>query len=446
MSGKEHPRAEAAATTGTHRCEICNKEISIYTMSYARKHLVCPRKKCRRAAWRRAHLKVEIREGKKVCDNQGCGRFVPAGFHPKTARLFFCSEACRRMYFRRHQKPNCKCTYCGAAIHRKPNRLAIRNFCSIAHIGLARTERTIRYRAGRFTKLFHEYTERFAKAHYKPRSRAAIRWRLLTFLEFLNAKGISTIRAVTPNTINEFLEWGQRRGLDRLQLYDTLGSISVFLNWAAMAGRYEGVNPIQRRMHRVVKPERVPRPLTDQALAWVWRTLDRKGTLQHKLAVALGEEAGLRISEVCNLRISDVDMPGRRVFVRVPNKTDSERWALFHRKTRKSLCLWLKRREPKCGHDFLFVNARNRPLTADRLAEQLRRVLAGGQPDRKVTEASDDFTFHRLRHTLASRLANKGLSPAVIMDILGWKSYRMVQQYVRLHPQRVRELYEGAMA
>ena len=164
--------------------------------------------------------------------------------------------------------------------------------------------------------------------------REEVRWRVLTFLEFLNTKGFSTIRAVTANTINGFLEWCQSRGIDRSQLRDTLGSISVFLDWAGMAGQYNGMNPIQPRMHRLVKPERVPRPLRDQALARIWRTLDERGTLQQKLAVALGEEAGLRISEVCNLHMSDIDMQGHRIFVRVPNKTDSERWAFFHRKTR----------------------------------------------------------------------------------------------------------------
>jgi type 1 fimbriae regulatory protein FimB len=105
-------------------------------------------------------------------------------------------------------------------------------------------------------------------------------------------------------------------------------------------------------------------------------TLEGRGTHHQKLAVALGEEAGLRISEVCNLRISDIDMQGRRIFVRVPNKTDSERWALLQRKTRKFLGQWLNERDPECGRDFLFLNARNRPLTADQLAEQLRSVLA----------------------------------------------------------------------
>lgn len=402
----------------------------------------------RERKWRLAHLKVEIKEGRRACNAPGCSRSVPAGFHTKTARLFFCSGTCRGRYFRMHRRPNSKCAYCGAPIHCRPDRLAIRNFCCNAHAGLARIERTIRHRAGRFTKLFHEYSKGFATAHYKTRSRAVVRWRLLTFLEFLNTRGFSTIRTVTPNTITEFLKWGQSRGLDRSQLRDTLGSISVFMNWAAMAGRYKGMNPIQPRMHRLVKPERVPRPLTDQALAQIWRTLDKRGTLQQKLAVALGEEAGLRISEVCNLRISDIDMQGRRIFVRVPNKTDSERWALFHRKTRKLLSQWLSKRDPECGHDFLFLNARNRPLTADRLADQLRRVLAGRIPelrDRKQAGTSDYFTFHRLRHTLASRLAAKGLSPTVIMNILGWKSYRMLLQYVHLHPQKVRELYEEAM-
>jgi len=347
-----------------------------------------------------------------------------------------------------HRRPNSKCGYCGAPIHCRPDRLGIRNFCSRAHTGLARIERTIRHRAGRFTKLFHEYEKGFAKAHYKARSRTTVRWRLLTFLEFLNTRGFSTIRAVTPNTITAFLVWGQSKGLDRPQLRDTLGSVTVFLDWAAMAGRYKGMNPIQPRMHRLAKPERVPRPLTDRALARIWKTLDKRGTLQQKLAVALGEEAGLRISEVCNLHISDIDMRGHRIFVRVPNKTDSERWAFFHKKTRRLVCQWLNKRDGGCGHDFLFLNAQNRPLNADRLADQLRRVLAGGKPaarERKQDGASDHFTFHRLRHTLASRLADKGLNPTVIMNLLGWKSYSMFLNYSHLHPQNVRRLYEEAM-
>jgi integrase len=176
--------------------------------------------------------------------------------------------------------------------------------------------------------------------------------------------------------------------------------------------------------------------------------LDKRGTLQQKLAVALGEEAGLRISEVRNLRISDIDMQGHRIFVRVPNKTDSERWAFFHNKTRRLLCQWLNKRDRGCGHDFLFLNTQNRPLNADRLADQLRRVLAGGKPaarERKQAGAPDHFTFHRLRHTLASRLADKGLNPTVIMNLLGWKSYSMFLNYSHLHPQNVRRLYEEAM-
>jgi hypothetical protein len=38
------------------------------------------------------------------------------------------------------------------------------------------------------------------------------------------------------------------------------------------------------------------------------------------------------------------------------------------------------------------------------------------------------------------------LSPMAIMNILGWKSFRMHLQYIHLHPQKVRELYEEVMA
>ena len=54
----------------------------------------------------------------------------------------------------------------------------------------------------------------------------------------------------------------------------------------------------------------------------------------------------------------------------------------------------------------------------------------------------DDFRFHDLRHTFASRLAMEGVDLLAIKDLGGWKSLAMVQRYAHLSPAHHREAIE----
>jgi integrase len=51
----------------------------------------------------------------------------------------------------------------------------------------------------------------------------------------------------------------------------------------------------------------------------------------------------------------------------------------------------------------------------------------------------DDFRFHDLRHTFASRLAMEAVDLLAIKDLGGWKSLAMVQRYAHLSPAHRRE-------
>ena len=52
-----------------------------------------------------------------------------------------------------------------------------------------------------------------------------------------------------------------------------------------------------------------------------------------------------------------------------------------------------------------------------------------------VNEAKiEDFRFHDLRHTFASRLAMEGVDLLTIKDLGGWKTLSMVQRYAHLSP------------
>jgi integrase len=54
----------------------------------------------------------------------------------------------------------------------------------------------------------------------------------------------------------------------------------------------------------------------------------------------------------------------------------------------------------------------------------------------------DDFRFHDLRHTFASRLAMEAVDLLAMKDLGGWKSLAMVQRYAHLSPAHHREAIE----
>jgi len=77
------------------------------------------------------------------------------------------------------------------------------------------------------------------------------------------------------------------------------------------------------------------------------------------------------------------------------------------------------------------------PLKAAQVRYRLRRW--GEQCNVAVTP-------HRLRHTLATRLINRGMSLEALRKLLGHKTLRMTQRYAHLHDATVREQFQTAMA
>jgi integrase len=106
-------------------------------------------------------------------------------------------------------------------------------------------------------------------------------------------------------------------------------------------GRRNAANPVVGLIHNAPTKRRQPRPLKSEELALMWQILCERGNALTRFAAAAGEESGLRIGEICNLRVSDVDPFQQRFFVRLPNKRNCERWAYFSEKTKRYYVEWM---------------------------------------------------------------------------------------------------------
>jgi site-specific recombinase XerD len=431
-----------AAAAGEKTCEICGDFLPALTYYTGKKHFVCSKSACRHKIFELDRKTITVAAGEKICDRPGCDNPVPPGTYYDLRRKFFCSSACEQKVYRTGSQP-VKCAYCGEEVKTYPCLKEGRHYCSQKEFGLHLRELNNKAKAGRFKKILEEYTEKFCPTHYKPDSIKAVRCDLRLFFEFLNIQRIKSLEKVAPKTITRFIAWSNQRGSTPNR---AVRFLVIFFNWMIAEGRRKAPNPIVPHFHKQTSGKRLPRPFSERELAFIWQLLDERGDTQAKLVVAIGEECGLRVGEISRLRVEDVDLRGQQVFVRLPNKTDTERWVPFHNKTKRYLTQWLTERDVTCGHNFLFYNVLKRPPSVAHIQMKMRAILCKQSRHTSHQQGLDKLSLHRLRHFCASQLCNSGADAATVMAVGGWKSFDSMQGYVQLRPGTVRRDYDQAMA
>lgn len=199
------------------------------------------------------------------------------------------------------------------------------------------------------------------------------------------------------------------------------------------------------RIPGLKQPDRLPRFLTDeqvvklrhdfeQRVAGAQSPARRRDALFDRAAFYLLWQGGMRLAEVEDLLLEDLDPPGRRLTVR-QGKGRRDRTVYLTDTALQALQAYLDvRGMGPTDHVFLY---RNRPVRKDLIRS---RVKAAGK--RVGVEVSP----HRLRHTFATQLINAGCRVTTIQKLLGHRRLNSTMVYARVHDRTVAEDYYAAMA
>ncbi len=337
----------------------------------------------------------------------------------------------------------CSCG-CGKEFQRRKSdiRPGGATYASVKHAGAHRRRSYLEGMCGRFLPIVTEYLDGFASHRYKDLGK--IRSSVCPFVLFLNERGIADLERVTPKTITEFISWSEE--VDYKNASHNISVLTGFFKWANLYGYRNSVCPVVPKFHGKRRPHYMPRPYTADEMEFIWRLAQERGSSRVRAVLAIGEEAGLRLGEICRLRKEDVDLEGRRLFVRLPNKTDCERWALFSDKTARYITEWLQERAEDCGHDRLFHNSIGGPPLPETMHRALCRTFCKMYAGEIIhAEGLDEWSTHRLRHTMASNLASGGASVSTIMSAGGWKSPSSMLVYTKTNEANARRGYDDAM-
>ena len=425
------------------QCPICHDPMPAHTTWPGARYRFCAKADC-------AMQVKTIKRGRFVdsdsgkCRASNCFKFIPEGRYERGLTCVACSPEC----YKRCQLDGSLRLTCGCGCGSEVRRASIRRnrgglvFLSQKHRDDYWRNTHLAETCGTFLPLMKEYLESFAAVHY--RSLRTARKTIPRFLLFLNEQGVQSLEDVTPRTISGFISW--IAATNRKLSTSCISTISVFFKWAISVDLRKGANPVIGLIHHAPKKKRLPRPYSRQQLTNIWDLLHERGNARLRFAAAVAEESGLRISEICNLRLEDIDLESRRLFVRLPNKTMTERRALFSTKTVRFFHEWMSGRDPNTRHNHVITNMIGGPPSHQSLRDEFKRTLCKTFRGQTVHEVGlESWSTHRLRHTMASNLASAGADLATVMAAGGWVDTDSMAGYVEIPVERVQRGYEEAM-
>ena len=182
---------------------------------------------------------------------------------------------------------------------------------------------------------------------------------------------------------------------------------------------------VVRKLRTLPTPQRLPKVLSREE---VRRLLEATTSLKYKAAFSIAYGAGLRISEVVNLQVSDID--SRRMLLRVAQgKGSKDRYAQLSPTLLEALRDWWregKRQRKVLEHGWLFPGKNPiNPLSARQLSRVLKAVAA-------EANLAPQFSMHSLRHSYATHLLEDKVDIRIIQTLRGHSKIDTTTRYTQV--------------
>lgn len=241
-------------------------------------------------------------------------------------------------------------------------------------------------------------------------SGATIKSYLHGIREYFAYKG-SDIAVPDRENIRSFLAYLERKDL-------ASETRNLFLNAIKFYYRHvvRSENELAVRMAR--KNHRLPVVLSKSDVAAILASTHNQ---KHRLLLSLAYGAGLRVSEVVNLRVGDLDLRELTIHVK-QSKGRKDRVTVFPQRLVEDIQKSLAGKDAK---DFVFSSEQGGGLTT----RTAQKIFANSLQQSGIPK---NATFHSLRHSFATHLLENGVDTRYVQELLGHQNIRTTQHYTHI--------------
>lgn len=244
------------------------------------------------------------------------------------------------------------------------------------------------------------------------------------------SQGVEDITKVDRMSINMFIRKLRENKLAPSSIIRKMASLRGFFKWASSAGIIDK-NPAST-LEQPKVPQRLPKVVSIKEIE---EMLHNNLTPLEHVIMELLYSCGLRVSELVNLKTSDIDLSSK--YVRCFGKGSKERIIPIGEIAKKAVTEYMTER------DFLIkkYNLNTKLLLIQNSGRLITRqdvytfIHAQGKLIHK------NISPHTLRHSFATHLLENGADLRVVQELLGHSDVSTTQLYTHISKKRLKDVY-----
>lgn len=163
----------------------------------------------------------------------------------------------------------------------------------------------------------------------------------------------------------------------------------------------------------------------------IMKLIDGVHNIKHRCILMLLYSTGMRVSEIANCRIADIDSPNMRIKV-VQGKGAKDRYTIISQQVLLELRAYYLIYRPQ---EYLFNGPRVGSRYSVRSVQHLMQkalITAGLQ--------NKSYTIHTIRHSFATHLLDAGTDLYTIKELLGHRNLQTTMNYLHLSSRRIDQI------
>lgn len=213
--------------------------------------------------------------------------------------------------------------------------------------------------------------------------------------------------------------------INRVSVRTYARAVKVFLRWLYFED-YIDIDVNKLLLMKATKDVIIP--LTDLEVKGLINYYDNSTYLncRNKTMLMLMLDCGLRLSEVVNLKISDLDLKNNYLIIN--GKGSKQRLVPFGISTKKQLVIYMQYRVNLNNNNSIFLNQNLTAITTNTIKMLFARL--------KKQEKFKRIYPHLLRHTFATNFIYAGGNLEVLRVLMGHSTINITQIYIHLVAQK----------
>lgn len=255
------------------------------------------------------------------------------------------------------------------------------------------------------------------------------------YLEYMESKNISSALDISYNNLLDYLKYLDDNKYEVSSVARKIVSIKAFHKY--LSENYNVVD-ISTKINTPRFYRKLPNILTIEEVDNLLDIkLDTPFDYRNKAMLELMYSSGLRVSELINLELSDIDLNNN--YVRCFGKGSKERIVPVGEYSSKYLSIYINeyRDSMKKGYytEKIFLNNHGKEMTRQGFFKIIKKIA-------KDKDINKNITPHMLRHSFATHLLNNGADLRTIQEMLGHSSISTTQVYTNVTNDILKENYD----